>query len=103
MADKNIALRANTPEVQQFIDVALLMTQAAAEYAGEQYSDPEVNGMLAEIQVITGSLQTALQQTAQRSASRPFAPPEPVEPDPEPEAKPGTPIVKSGGGTIKRR
>lgn len=89
MPIKIISLSASTPEVQQFIDGAMRVTQAAAAYAAEQYSDPETNGMLAEIQVVTASLQAAVQTAVNRASSRPMAPE-----DENPETKP----AKKGRG-----
>lgn len=79
-------------QVDQFTSLAMTLTEAAAAYAGEVYSDPDMNALLAKVQVIAASLQTALQQATQRAASRPFPPPEP-EP-PEPESKPINPAKK---------
>jgi hypothetical protein len=61
---EKIILRANTPAVQQFLDLSRDLISAAADYAGGP-EDPETNRMLRGIQTMAAALLTALGQASQ--------------------------------------
>ena len=67
----------NREDVNQYVWLSAQLTEAAATYAGEPFSDASMNGMLSQLQVATSSLQVALATTALRAAQRQFNPPPP--------------------------
>lgn len=62
------------PNVDEFINGALVLIKAVGAYAGESFSDQETNGQLAELQVVASALQTAIQQATMRASQRGMAP-----------------------------
>jgi hypothetical protein len=69
-----IQLRENTPEVQQYLDLTLMLISAATGVAAMGEPDPEEMGMLRQIQVANVALQAALAMVMQARLPPALAP-----------------------------
>ena len=78
---------ANTPAVDQVLQMSRDLTGEATAYAGRGAYEPEMDSMLRQIQVAIGALQTALQSTAFIISQRPQSPVAPAVATVEPAKK----------------
>jgi hypothetical protein len=75
-------MRQATDDVERFAEIAMGLIAAATNYAEAGVSDPEVEGKIRKVRVVTGALQAALMNVSmiQQPPSITQPPPTPVTP-----------------------